>query len=805
VQDKINCDFTIMNRRSSVFYLTISERFSDLSLTALTFMTMLFVIALTGFSASILKAQNAGASIFNPMGAAPLNLSAAPLNRTVENKLPQQELRPTGKSLLREFDAKHVLDRVNKPAKPAATGCGNLNFETGDFTGWQGFTGCNPNAGKDCSGWAILCCTGASTPTCCTTAGFPLNIFKIVSTGVDPYGGFPVNAPALPGYTPGTYSCRLGDDSAKGKAQRLITTFTPTASNASFTYQYAAVLENPQPPETTHTSAEMPFFKAFLLDQKGDTITCTNLDFIAGAQGLNFQYSSVVAADGYADVQFQTWVTVSTDLTNYINTPVTITFTTADCAFSGHFGYAYINCECMPLQIAQQDTLCTPFKATLTAPYQDNTTYVWTGPGGPYSGSAIQVFQGGNYNLTMTSTSGCVVKIAHSVIAAQALIDTAFESSPEKCSKNNGMAAVTASGGTGALTYSWNNGGKSDTLTNLAAAVYTVTVTDSRTCSLTSVVTITNITAPPLTATGTGNLNCFTPSVVLTGVSTGNTMAWNGGALSNSGNPATVSAPGTYTVMATDAYGCTAKDTVAVKNSDPTVSVQSVLGTCIGKTDGAIALISAGGGLTYSWSNGDSTKAISGLAPGIYSVTVKDSLGCTVSDSAIVLQYNPIVTLAGAGGSILDGESIQLSAGGGITYLWSPSGSLSDAHVSNPVASPVASTEYIIVVTDAHNCIVIDSVWVDVLNIFVPSAFSPNGDGENEVLYVRGLNGSVGIYFAVYDRWGERVFETTNLANGWDGMFRGRLMDSGVFAWYLKVTFPNEKLVTKTGNVTLMR
>jgi gliding motility-associated-like protein len=86
----------------------------------------------------------------------------------------------------------------------------------------------------------------------------------------------------------------------------------------------------------------------------------------------------------------------------------------------------------------------------------------------------------------------------------------------------------------------------------------------------------------------------------------------------------------------------------------------------------------------------------------------------------------------------------------------------------------------------------------------VPTGFSPNGDGHNDVLYVRGAAIET-LYFKVFNRWGELVFETKDLKVGWDGTFKGKLQEMEAYAWVLDVIFYDETTAHKTGNVTLLR
>jgi gliding motility-associated-like protein len=113
--------------------------------------------------------------------------------------------------------------------------------------------------------------------------------------------------------------------------------------------------------------------------------------------------------------------------------------------------------------------------------------------------------------------------------------------------------------------------------------------------------------------------------------------------------------------------------------------------------------------------------------------------------------------------------------------------------------------------TDTNGCIVTDTILITVMDvicedpyIFVPNAFSPNGDGLNDILYVRG-HVLATIDFAVYDRWGEKLFETKDKNTGWDGTFRGKPCEPGVYVYYLDATCIGGARYYHKGNITLIR
>jgi len=123
------------------------------------------------------------------------------------------------------------------------------------------------------------------------------------------------------------------------------------------------------------------------------------------------------------------------------------------------------------------------------------------------------------------------------------------------------------------------------------------------------------------------------------------------------------------------------------------------------------------------------------------------------------------------------------------------------------VATPSETVTYTLVVTDSLGCT--DTAYVTITldyftNLGLPNIFSPNGDGNNDVLYVRG-SGVNTLQFMIYDRWGEKVFETSNMETGWDGTYKGKDLNSAVFVYLLEATMLGGSILEKKGNITLVR
>lgn len=269
---------------------------------------------------------------------------------------------------------------------------------------------------------------------------------------------------------------------------------------------------------------------------------------------------------------------------------------------------------------------------------------------------------------------------------------------------------------------------------------------------------------------------------------------------------------------------CTFVGSVSVDVSDIQVAALPELMICF--EDGAelSAAHTGGPGCTYAWELGDGTT-YSGEHPFVtpsssttYAVTITNSYGCSASATGnIVKRTGTFPTPFSAWCEVCD--IVQASTttvfstdyGDGYIYQWSPTQDMLTPNAPSSDVSPMESTLYTISVTDTFGCVKTDTVQIIVHEltcddpfIFVPNAFSPNADGKNDVLYVRSEILEE-FYFAVYSRWGEKVFETTQLNEGWDGFFKGKPCQNGVYDYYFTGTCVGGKTCVLKGNVMLVR
>ncbi len=249
---------------------------------------------------------------------------------------------------------------------------------------------------------------------------------------------------------------------------------------------------------------------------------------------------------------------------------------------------------------------------------------------------------------------------------------------------------------------------------------------------------------------------------------------------------------GTYYDTSTAANSC---DSIIITNLNVSLylTINVNTGICIGDS------ILLGGG--YQTTSG----------------TYYDTTASGNCDSIIITQLTvnnlPIVD-AGVNITVNADSCVTLTASAGTIYIWTPPNGLSCTDCQNPLACPGQTTTYYLTIVDANGCVGSDDVTISVTprqvipcgdEIFVPNIFSPNGDGENDVLQVMGERFSVNI-FIIYDRWGEQVFKTDNESYGWDGTYKGKIMNPAVFVYYLEVTCTDtgEKFTAK-GDITLIR
>lgn len=453
-----------------------------------------------------------------------------------------------------------------------------------------------------------------------------------------------------------------------------------------------------------------------------------------------------------------------------------------------------------------------------------SVTYQWNG--NVSASSDLTNANAGAYTLVATDDNGCSTSegpITVGTIAPPTIDITNLVIQGENCNQFDGaITGITASGI--GLTFEWNEVTSVDEdLVNQQAGSYTLVVTDNLGCTAQSGPHEIPVVGGP--AVDDANLivqdeTCNANDGAITGLTatgSGLVFVWNG-------TPGTLDlqniTAGSYNLTVIDGNGCSADygpiDILEIP--PPTiddVNLTVLDESCVGN-DGVIqGLVVTGNGLTYTWNSTSSpSQDAAGLSAGDYTLEVIDENGCNVS-------YGPI-TVGGTVAPVIDvvpgNPTIDLGDNVGLTLLinpssasdaitWTPSAGLSCTDCINPVASPTQTTTYVVTVSNADGCVVTDTVLIAVTNpcgeIFVPTIFTPNGDNHHDELCV--LGGCVSsITFEVFNRWGERVFKTENPEVCWDGLFKGKKVNTGVFVYKAKGTRTDGTTFEAAGNVTIV-
>ena len=444
---------------------------------------------------------------------------------------------------------------------------------------------------------------------------------------------------------------------------------------------------------------------------------------------------------------------------------------------------------------------------------------------------SVEVLENGGLNLTVTTQgAGCA-------------------------GSTNGTATVQVNGGTPSFNYLWSDGQTTATAINLAANVedsvfigapYAVTVTDANGCqaSITNIAII-GADGISLALEVLQNVSCFGGNdgaafATVTGGTGTYTLNWSNGATTDTVRNLEAF---NYLVVATDANGCVDSATVAL--TEPLFPLTAFLSgdttTCFGGRDGRILIDSieggtplANGGYEFSLREqgpyGSDAVLTQGLPAGIYTVFVRDANACiTRVDSVIIRQPVQFQVTAFQDTSIRLGQGVVLSASVnhssfdssrvGWSYLNEFGDPISICQGPNCMAGFQPNLDLLFqdrrfIFSLNNGCG--DTASVDVRvnarqTLFVPNVFTPNGDGVNDVFTIyAGPDVRIIKRFMIFDRWGELVHEATEFAPGsinagWDGTFKGKQMNPGVFVYYVEAETVDGRTATRKGDVTLAR
>ena len=458
--------------------------------------------------------------------------------------------------------------------------------------------------------------------------------------------------------------------------------------------------------------------------------------------------------------------------------------------------------------------------------------YQWSAPNSPNSIYVSNLAGGQNYSVTVTDLQGCSGVFSFFVGQPPQIIANKTIENVSCFGFSDGSAEVL--GITGAnlpVSYSWSNNMTGAKIENLPAGDYTLTIQDAKGCIELDTVAITEPTPLSVTFEVTPLVCSNDSNAVVTASVQGGTpeydLQWNNGAasaqISNLG-------PGVYSLNISDQNGCTLSDSVVIIRPDAlTVQTESTNPQCFGGKDGRIRLLVSGGQppLRYSVDDGPfaGSSTFIGLGAGNYTFRVKDGKGCITIVQASLGQPPAVGVSVGLDTSIVLGDSILLTAEvsnafGMVEYEWRSYLVENFICADTPECSmiwakPYQTNTYRVIVTDENGCQGEARVKVEVnkpRGVYIPTGFSPNGDLNNDLLVVYGKSRQIRnvLDFRVYDRWGELVYQDKNFSvndetRGWDGLFRDKECDPGVYVWYVEVEYEDGYIESMKGDVTLIR
>jgi len=449
-----------------------------------------------------------------------------------------------------------------------------------------------------------------------------------------------------------------------------------------------------------------------------------------------------------------------------------------------------------------------------TAPYQ----YSLDGVNYQVSNSFLSI-GAGLYTVYIKDVNGCSITKPVTITQPTQLTATYSVTDATCNGGNDGQVIVTPSGGTSPYNYNFVGATGPYSTSNVAPGIHNLAVVDANGCS----------TFYPGVVVGLTNNLSITPAADVTicesksaqlNVNTNATQfSWSPATgLSNPAiqNPVANPTVTTQYVVTANFGLCSGKDTIVVNvNKAPIPNAGPDVEICYGQD----YQLQGSGGVQYIWnppstlSNGALPNPVSNAPQTTtYSLMVIDSNGCKslTPDQMILTVTPPIIVKTNPKDTVVfAGDKFQLLASSGATnYSWSPATGLSNPFISNPTITVTSDITYNIIATTAAGCSGDGTVTVKVFKgpeIYMPTGFTPNGDGKNDVFKPF----TVGIvkinYFRVYNRWGRLLYSTSNLNEGWDGRIGGVDQPTSTFVWMVQGEARDGKVITKKGTVTLIR
>ncbi|MDX2003030.1 MAG: gliding motility-associated C-terminal domain-containing protein [Chitinophagales bacterium] len=417
----------------------------------------------------------------------------------------------------------------------------------------------------------------------------------------------------------------------------------------------------------------------------------------------------------------------------------------------------------------------------------------------------------GEYFVSVSDANGCTGLDSITISQPNPLTVTGTPKGAGCGNDAQGIVDIEANGGTPPYNYIWSTNDTTEDITNLPAGTYSVTVSDANDCSVTFTAVVESLPKP--VAGFTWDLACELQDVQFVNTSTISsgtlTYQWSFG----DNDSSTLFEPthiyqdaGTYLVelVAISDQNCFDTVSAVVQVSalpDPTITANGISDSvCVGDS---VTLSAPDASVVYEWSTGETAQTVWVNQSGDYSVTVTNASGCALADTIYVNIFEEADITVTADTSISLGYSIQLEATGGVSYLWEPATGLSSTTVANPIATPLTTTTYTVIVSAGEGCTSRRNVTITVNEDFVieaPNVFSPNGDGIHDYWVITNITTYPVCEVFVFNRWGTEVYSAQDYQNNWDGTNDGEALPDGTYYYIINCSGKVYK-----GAVTILR
>lgn len=480
--------------------------------------------------------------------------------------------------------------------------------------------------------------------------------------------------------------------------------------------------------------------------------------------------------------------------------------------------------------ITAPDAVCTGSAIALSTPAVTGATYTWTGPNGFTSTSRTPsvpsaTFDAAGFYNVQVAVGSCKSNLVSKRIDVVDLDEVSISSTVASNTLCQGNSLTLSVGNDPGLTFQWLKEGSdivgqtTSSLTVTAAGSYQVRIDNSAvSCSTTTdAVTVKILTAPISLFTVKPDA-CVGEQITFTNQSQVDlnstpVYTWAFG----DGNTSTINSPD-HSYLIAQSYspslivsyngvaGCSNSSTkpVAIKAAIAPNITASATEIC---PEEQVNLSVAGTYTSITWSTGETGSSITINTAGEYTVQTLDATGCQGNDNVnITAKFVPTISVTASSNSVEAGGSVQLEAFGANSYVWEPSESLNNATIPNPVATPVNNTTYVVTGTVTGGCSGEASIAITIqseqnINIKPLPAFSPNGDGSNEVWIIEGIENYPGCVLSVFDGRGRRVYEKMGYSSDWDGTYQGKPVPDGTYYY----VFGCDGVKPSTGSVLIFR